>query len=550
LQGKFEVGKGEEGDVEKLISLGQMINKTALCGLGKTAANPVLSTIRYFRHEYDEHIRDKKCSVGVCAGLTRASCQSACPAGVDVPGFVSLVKEKCYEDAIKLHRNRNPFATICSRVCFHPCESKCRRDAFDSAVAIRAVKRFMVDQESDIQLPTVYESKENANRRVAIIGAGPAGLSCAYFLARIGYRPVIYESEAVAGGMMVQAIPQYRLPRNLLDKEIKMITEMGVTIKYNKKLGRDFSLDDLRKESFESVFLAVGAPNSVALDIPGNQSIGIFSALDFLKIYNLQGKFEVGKEVIVIGGGNAAIDSARVAKRLGANNVTIVYRRSREDMPAYEEEINDAINEGILIKTLVAPLEVISKNNRVSGLKCVKMTVSEYDRSGRKGPKETEEKFTIIADQIVMAVSQKLDSKSLFHDPNKVGGPSVEVEVDRYGFVKIDSISRQTSTPWLFSGGDAVRGPASVVDAIADGEKAAVEINKFITSKYNSPWRLQQRNNVHFDPDAEPSTTERAAVPKIAAEKRKNNFAEVELGYSEEVTIKQAERCLRCDYGK
>ncbi|HEY5530127.1 MAG TPA: NADH-quinone oxidoreductase subunit NuoF, partial [Thermoleophilia bacterium] len=224
-------GEGEEGDIEKLIDLGETIKDTALCGLGQTAANPVLSTIRHFRHEYEAHIRDHYCEAGVCSSLFTARCSNACPAGVHVPGFVSLIGEKRFDEALKLHRERNPLASICGRVCFHPCESKCQRAALDDPVAIRGLKRFMTEQETETLLPEVLKNAENAKRRVAIIGSGPAGLSCAYFLARLGYAPEIFEREVSPGGMLVQAIPAYRLPREELGREISMIESMGATLK-------------------------------------------------------------------------------------------------------------------------------------------------------------------------------------------------------------------------------------------------------------------------------------------------------------------------------
>ncbi len=254
-------GKGQEGDIETLIELGNQIKNTALCGLGQTAPNPVLSTIRHFRHEYEAHIVEKRCEAGVCPRLVRAPCQSACPAHVDVPGFVSLVAEKRYAEALRLHRNRNPFASICGRVCFHICESKCRRATLDTAVCVRGVKRFMADQEITIQLPEVRENPVNAKRKIAIIGSGPAGLSCAYFLARLGYRPKVFEAEQRPGGMLVQTIPSYRLPHEVVAREIRMIEKMGVDILTGKRLGKDFTLSSLRDEGYEAVFLGVGCPN-------------------------------------------------------------------------------------------------------------------------------------------------------------------------------------------------------------------------------------------------------------------------------------------------
>ena len=272
-------GHGEEADVERLIDLGEMIKDTSLCGLGQTAPNPVLSTIRHFGHEYVEHIRDKHCRAGVCPALVYAPCSSACPANVDIPGYVSLVAEKRYAEALRLHRERNPFAAICSRVCFHTCEDKCRRSTLDAPVSIRGIKRFMVDQEVTIQLPEVRENEQNAKRKIAIVGAGPAGLSCAYFLARLGYRPKVFEAEPRPGGMLVQAIPAYRLPREIVAREVRMIEHMGVEILTDMMLGEDFTLKSLRAEGYDAVFLGVGAPSGVGLGIPGEDAEGITDAL-------------------------------------------------------------------------------------------------------------------------------------------------------------------------------------------------------------------------------------------------------------------------------
>ncbi|MFW6261015.1 MAG: NADH-quinone oxidoreductase subunit NuoF, partial [Spirochaetota bacterium] len=325
-------GGGEMEDIDRLVELGHQIKETALCGLGQTAPNPVLSTIRHFRDEYEEHIRDRHCAAGVCPGLVRAPCESACPAGVDVPGFVALVGERRYAEALALHRNRNPFAAVCARVCFHTCEDHCRRASLDDPVAIRGIKRFMVDQEVVIQLPTVRENEENAARKVAIVGAGPAGLSCAYFLARLGYRPTVFEGESRPGGMLVQTIPAYRLPRETLAREIRMIEQLGVDIRTETKLGRDINLAGLRAEGYEALFLGFGAPECVGMGIDGEEAAGVVRAGDFLRQYNIRGSVPVGKDVVVVGGGNAAVDAARTALRLGAESVTIIYRRTREQM--------------------------------------------------------------------------------------------------------------------------------------------------------------------------------------------------------------------------
>jgi len=535
-------GHGEEADVERLIELSEMVKDTSLCGLGQTAPNPVLSTIRHFGLEYIEHIRDKHCRAGVCAALVYAPCSSACPANVDIPGYVSLVAEKRYAEALRLHRERNPFAAICSRVCFHTCEDKCRRSTVDAPVSIRGIKRFMVDQEVTIQLPEVRENEQNTKRKIAIIGAGPSGLSCAYFLARLGYRPKIFEAEPRPGGMLVQAIPAYRLPREIVAREVRMVEHMGVEILTGMALGENLTLKSLRAEGYESVFLGVGAPAGVGLGMPGADAEGITDALSFLRIYNLRGSVPVGKNVIVIGGGNSAIDAARTALRLGAEKVTVVYRRSREAMPAYEEEIEEAEHEGVELKLLTAPIEIVLEGKCVAGIKCVPMRLGEFDRSGRRRPEEGGDAFVIPADHVLVAIGQTLDLQKICN--------SVQLESRNQTFIHVNPVTGQTSEKWIFSGGDAVTGPSSVVEAVAAGERAAVGIDGYLTGQNHAFWREAHEVDTAFDPDAEPSDAPREKLNLIPVERRRNNFAEVEQPWCEAMAVRQAQRCLRCDYGK
>ena len=535
-------GEGEEGDVEKLVALGEQIKDASLCGLGQTAPNPVLSAIRHFRDEFDMHIREKRCPAGVCPALVRAPCMSACPANVYIPGFVSLVGEKRYAEALRVHRDQNPFASVCARVCFHTCEDKCRRANLDDAVSIRALKRFMVEQEVTVQIPEMRENEQNAARKVAIVGAGPAGLTCAFFLARMGYQPRVFEAAPRPGGMLVQTIPAYRLPREELAREIRMIERMGVTIETNKALGRDFTLQGLRDEGYEAVFLGVGAPKGARLGIANEDAEGVTEAIQFLREYNLRGSVPVGKKVVVIGGGNAAVDAARTAIRLGAERVTIVYRRTRDEMPAYKEEIEEAVNEGVLLKMLVAPLGIVVKNGRVAGVKCQHMWLGEYDRSGRRRPEARagEEPFIEEADQVIAAIGQSLDVKPL------VDGLDLKLTPSK--FIWADPMYGQTSVEWLFAGGDAAVGPSSVAEAIGAGERAAVGIDKYLTGEEHAFWREPYQVDTDFDPDADPVDAPRASMKLLAVSKRVHNFNEVEIPFTETVAVREARRCLRCDY--
>ena len=536
-------GDGEEGDIEKLINLGIQIRETSLCGLGQSAPNPVLSTIRFFRHEYEAHIKEKRCEAGVCHGLVRSPCQSSCPAHVDVPGFVSLISEKRYAEALRLHRERNPFAAVCARVCFHVCEDKCRRKGMDEAVSIRAIKRFMVDQEIMIQLPEVRENADNAKKKIAIIGAGPAGLTCAYFLARLGYRPEVFEASPRPGGMLVQTIPSYRLPRETIAREIRMIENLGVYIETDKKLGRDYTLKSLRDQGYDAVFVAVGASRGVGLKMPGSDAPGVMTAMDFLRMYNLRGSVPIAKRVIIIGGGNAAVDAARSAIRLGADKAIIIYRRTQEEMPAYFEEIDEALQEGIEMLPLTNPVEIVVENNKIIGVTCNKMKLGPFDHSGRRKAVVDKDTFFVEGTQVIMAIGQDVADIAKTDD--------IDLQVDKYGLVITNPITGQSSTPWVFSGGDCMATSAdrTVIEAVAGGERAAVGIDEYLTGENHAFWREERKIDTYFDPNADPVPYPRARMDLLPLERRKFNFNEVEQPWSEAEAIRQAKRCLRCDYG-
>ncbi|MCX7590598.1 MAG: FAD-dependent oxidoreductase [Kiritimatiellae bacterium] len=460
---------------------------------------------------------------------------------MDVPGFVSLVGEKRYAEALRLHRERNPLAAVCATVCFHPCENRCRRGKLDAPVAVRGVKRFMIEQEKKSELPEVRKNPANARRRVAIIGAGPAGLSCAYFLARLGYRPVIFEAEKKPGGMLVQTIPSYRLPRELLEREIRMIQTMGVTIKTGVRLGQDFTLKDLRDRGYEAVFLGVGAPLGAKLGIPGEEAEGVADGVKFLKDFNMRGVATVGQKVAVIGGGNVAVDVARTAVRLGAREVTVYYRRTREEMPAYAEEVEEAQREGVRFEFLLAPKEIVVRNGRAVGVRFARMQLGEFDRTGRRRPREIPgEDFVVEADQIVAAIGQTLSPSDVLD--------GVELKLGRGNWIEADPVTGQTSVAWIFAGGDAVTGPASVVEAIAAGERAAVGIDRYLTGEDHAFWRVDRKVDTAFDPDADPVSYARAVLPMLPYKRRTKGFEVIERPMKANVAVREAKRCLRCDY--
>ena len=369
-------------------------------------------------------------------------------------------------------------------------------------------------------------------------------ISTPLFLARLGYKPKIFESELRPGGMLVQTIPAYRLPRETLAREIRMIEQLGVGIETGTALGKDFTIKSLRDEGYEAVFLGVGAPESISLGLPGEDAGNVVDAIPFLKQYNTRGTVPVGKDVIVVGGGNAAVDAARTALRLGAENVIIVYRRSQGEMPAYQEEIDEALNEGVKLMTLTQPVGVVKgKTGAVSGLTCITMKLGEYDKTGRRRPTEKDgETFIIDSDQIIIAIGQKFNGEKILKEVNPV--------MTGRGFIQTNSVTGQTSLPWLFAGGDNATGPASVVTAIAGGETAAVGIHSYLLGEEVPFWREEQIIDTEYDPDSDPVPYPREKPRSISILKRKHNFDEVELAWNENVTIRQCKRCLRCDYGK
>jgi len=537
-------GQGKEGDLELLEELANVVKDTSMCGLGQTAANPVLSTLKYFREEYETHIRDRKCPAGVCRDLYISPCQNACPAGMNVPGYVSLIGEGRFKEALELALDTNPFPSVCGRICDHQCQSKCRRNQIDESVAIRSLKRFIGDyEENDIEYPEIKVSKREMPFKVAVIGAGPAGLSCAYFLARLGYKPTVFEKLPVAGGMMAVAIPEYRLPNHILQREINNIKKLGVDIKLNTQVGRDITISQLWSQGYEAFFVAVGMYGDRRLGIPGENLENVFQAVDLLADVSLDKTMAspVGKKAVVIGGGNSAIDAARTILRMGARDVTILYRRTRREMPAYEEEIKAAEHEGVKIQYLTAPEKIFGEKGKVKSIECIKMEPGEFDKSGRQKPIPIKNSnFYLDVDIIIPAIGEFSDVTGLFTGLDVETKPDGTVSCDKNGV---------TSIPGVFSGGDVVSGPATVINAIASGERAAVNIDQYLTKDRTRTysWREHKKVDTFFDPEAEPVKYKMQKPSALSSDKRKGNFDEVELCYSKSMAMKEAKRCLRCD---
>ena len=401
-------------------------------------------------------------------------CQRTCPVNLDVRGYVGLIAEGRYAEALDLIRERLPFPGIIGRICPHPCEDECNRGEKDKPLCIRDLKRFVADHELQSSIPRTPKKRTQQQReKVAIIGAGPAGLACAHDLALAGYQVVIYEALPRAGGMLAVGIPDYRLPRNILEQEIDVVRNLGVAIQYNAALGKDFTLDDLVNKGFKATFIAVGAHLPMEMRTPGEDTPGVEPGVDMLRNLNLGEKVSVGRAVGVIGGGNVAIDAARCSLRCGAQKVTIFYRRSRAEMPASEEEIEAALAENIAIDYLTAPEEVLSQNGRVSGLRLIRMELGAPDASGRRRPEPVEgSQFEVPLDTIIPAIGQRSDL-SFVSAGDGIGTTS-------WGTIVVDPDTLATGKPGVFAGGDCVDGPGIAIQAVASGQKAAESIRNFL----------------------------------------------------------------------
>ena len=470
-----------------------------------------------------------------------APCRTGCPAGINVQGYVQMVKEGKYEEALKIIMEDLPLPGVLGRICPHECENGCRRSEVDAPVAIRDLKRLAADRfdPRDVKIECLPPRDE----KVAIIGSGPAGLSAAYQLARMGIQSVIYEALPEAGGTLRVGIPDHRLPRRVLDQEIEVITNLGVEIKTGTPLGPDLTVDDLFEQGYRAVYLALGAHQGVSLRIPGEDAEGVRQGVDFLREVNLTGTAPVCKRVVVIGGGNVAIDVVRCAVRLGAEEVTILYRRTRQEMPAWEEEIHAAEAEGVKIEYLVAPQEVVVRAGKAVGLRCIRMELAEPDESGRRRPVAVEgSEYEIEVDQIVPAIGQRPDVSSI----EKLPG----LEFTSWQTLETDSVSYATSREGIFAGGDLKTGPSVAIAAIAAGREAAESIKRYLDGKDMVAGRdSSQVENPEFQPiPAREARQERVPMPELSVEKRVGNFAEVELGYDEKAGREEAERCLNCSY--
>lgn len=485
-------------------------------------------------------------------GDCTAPCRLACPAGVDIQGYLALIARGQYRDAVALIKESIPMPAVIGRVCPHPCEEACRRNLVDQPLAICSLKRFAADRDfelgEDSYIPPV---EPDSGYRVAIIGAGPAGLSAAFYLTRMGHAVEVFEALPKAGGMLRYGIPDYRLPQDVLDREVAAIERLGVKIKTGCALGKDITIQKLLKDGFNAVFIGVGAQRSQRINVDGEELEGVLPGTDFLRAAAMGKPTKVGRKVAVIGGGNTAIDAARTALRLGVEEVTIVYRRSRAEMPASDWEIEEAEEEEVRLHFLAAPARIIGQDGKVSGLACIEMALGEPDESGRRRPEPIPgSEFTLPVDTVIAAIGQTPDVSFIEAEEATPDGGSIGIAKGNVIVANPDTL--QTDMRGVFAGGDAVTGPARAVDAMAQGRKAAVSIDRYLRGvvledgikPFNwSKGRLDEIDKAEFaDVERQP----RREMPRLRPQERRDNFEEMELGYTEEMAKTEAQRCLSC----
>ncbi len=508
----------------------QVIVDTADCAIGIDAANLILTSVRGFREDFEEHILHHR-----CLGTLRnpVPCVAMCPAGVDIPGYIALVKVGRFADAVRLIRKDNPFPTACAYICEHPCESRCRRNMVDDAINIRGLKRAAVDRAGEVPQPVPTPS---TGKRVAVVGGGPSGLSAAYYLSLMGHKVTVYEKRRQLGGMMRYGIPSYRFPREKLDGEIRSILSLGIEVHTEVDIGGDLTLEQLRGQ-YDALYLSIGAHTDKKVGIEGEDAIGVMSAVDMLRhIGDNEMPDFTGMNVAVIGGGNVAMDVTRSAVRLGAQRVTCVYRRRQEDMTAQVEEVEGAIAEGAEILTLHAPLRVEVEDGRATALWAQPQLIGEVDKAGRPRPNTASvEPVRIPADIIIVAIGQGIESK---------GFEQAGIKIQRGGTLLAYSSTQLPELDGVFAGGDCVSGPATVVRAIAAGKAAADNIDDY----------LGFHHEIEADVEIPTPRCEdirprgRVDCREREASERKCDFDCMECSMTDEEVAQEAGRCLRCDH--
>ncbi len=535
-------GAGTAHHLEILDELSRYIRDCSLCGLGQTAPNPVLTTLRHFRNEFEDHIVAHRCTAGVCEELALSPCENSCPLHMNIPRFLQLYKENRLEEAFLSVILDNPLPSSTGRVCQHPCDSRCRRQTLDQAVNMREVHRFIADS---IFSSDKYESMireiasrklEATGRKIAVVGAGPAGLTAAFYLSMLGHDVTVYDSKSEAGGMLRFALPEYRLPKSILRREIGLIERLGVKFTFNTRVGVDLPLNDL-DDQYDMIFLSIGTWKESWVYQSGTELKGVYPALNFLEAVASGQDVNLGKRVAIIGGGNAAIDSARTSLRKGSE-VTVFYRRERKDMPAIEDETRAAKDEGAKFVFLAALHRVIgdAKGN-VKAIEIVKTRLGEYDSSGRRKPIATDEIQRFDCDSVIFAIGETVDL-----DFCRASGLALKES----GTIDVNRFTLETSRPRFYAGGDLVTGASNVSNAMAYGKQAArnIDLQLMEADRWQS---LNPKVDYEQTPPEEPSPSRRHTGQALSAAARVRSQEEVVAGLNHEEALDETCRCLRCD---
>jgi len=546
---RVTLGQGRIEDIDSIKALGETISEASLCGLGQACPKPALSTLKYFEQEYRDHIQEHRCAGAVCDSMVISACQHACPAGIDVPNYVAAVANGNYQDAVEIIRERNPFPAVCGRICIHPCEFKCRRGELDDPVAIRSLKRFASDWSFENIGPDRKPFPVTKDEKVAVVGAGPAGLTCAYFLAEMGYEASVFEAQSVSGGMLGIAVPEFRLPRQVIEEEIQYIKNSGVKIHYDSPIDANHTLNDLMKEGYSAVFLAAGAQASKRIGIPGEEEgvEGLYYGLNFLSDVRVGNPVHLSGRTVIIGGGNVALDVARTALRAGSDHVQLFCLESRDQMPAWEKDIVEAVDEGIILNPAWSPDAIFHEDNKVSGISFTRC-LAVFDHEGKFNPEcDINDYQYIETDNIIISIGQAPDMSFLPEDS--------QLERALWGSLVVDENTLATNVPGVFAGGDFTTGPTYVIRAIASGRRAALAIDKYLAGDKARIYMPDEKTKRAQETGLalEEETTEekrRVAVEFENPDERIRDFREVEKGFTPAQAHFEAMRCLRCDLEK
>ncbi len=539
-------GLGTLEDIKTIEKIAKGMQTGALCALGQLTPGPILSALRYFREEFEAHVLDKRCPASVCQALVVARCINACPAEIDIPSWIALTAQGKTAEAIEIHRRKNPFVLACGRVCPAFCETRCRRGDIDEPIAIRQIKRYMADQE--MAHPWTPKVGAPTGNKVAVIGGGPAGLTTALRLAQMGHQVKVFEKLPVLGGMMAVGIPDYRLPRQVLDFEIEGILRAGIEVQTNVNVGVDVTFEALHAE-YDAVVLTIGAHHCRGLGIEGEKLDGVYPGIDFLRDVALGDNVPdmTGKRVGVVGGGDVAIDAVRTAWRLGASEVHLFYRRAREQMPAHKQEIAAAEQEGAIFHFLTNPTKILGNGRGVTGVELLKHVLGDFDRSGRRRPVAVSgSEYVLDLDVLIPAIGQEPDLQCF--DPDSDSCEACGMGFNRNSTFMVDR-ALQTTRQGVFAAGDVVLGPATVIQAVAQGNEVARSVDLYlrtgeaakeiILSGYEA---VAQQFNLDDYADAV-----RPQVVELPVEKRQGNFDEIESCLPGEAIREECKRCLRCD---